>query len=143
MGSQCGKNRFNKVNISTKISLDHLVQYPKLSLYERCNASVIPYGYVDESFTCNPYCSRAECAYGYRSDVNKCGMMKTRIKIVTCRFFFFSVVKYQLQADRCIQTPSICRTIDSNSECSRESNQCLCRTSYYVYEDRCGKECLL
>lgn len=52
---------------------DHLVEYPKLQLFERCNASIGQSNNADQMLQCDANCLRAFCTPGYRTENDQCG----------------------------------------------------------------------
>ncbi|CAF0949210.1 unnamed protein product [Adineta ricciae] len=102
----------------------------KLELHQFCNRTLL--GMLsssvsdNDSLQCDKACSRVRCKDGYRSEQNQC-------------------VRYELNNDRCVDRESICAGIDTNSICSSEENKCLCKPSFYDFENKCyqavGSEC--
>ncbi|CAF0909261.1 unnamed protein product [Rotaria sordida] len=93
----------------------------ELQLNQPCNRSGL-WEYVlataNNSLECDASCDRARCQLGYRPEQSQC-------------------VPYQFGEEKCIYQENICQYMDENSICNIDKNKCLCRPSYYLFDNRC------
>lgn len=114
----------------------------RLELGQPCNNSIewTVAANNETNLVCDLSCNRARCAAGYKPEESTCGKQKETNSFER-KSMSSTLALLQLGDDRCVYRGEVCRTIDPNSICDRDENQCLCAPSFYLAgNQQCGKK---